>query len=424
MPHTTHDLPLATLQDHFALFPNATRTNDGYALWTHVMDSVFEATLCADQHGRLIYCSSKARTMFRWPKNGPLGEFFWKALELPAQSLEQALAACDDNGMLRLSKANNSRGEFLLRLVAMPQAASDHAYTLLLMDLDRLGDSWPQYQYPRRQSHALDDALGKALLRSLRDDDKQGMLLVDCHGFILAGNVAFRNIFAVENELEGEHLDALLPLDKCPCLKKLSSLNGQRLECCVDLELGGTARSIEIQASKLDMEEGRFLYKLRFEDVSECKALREGLSRKREEVEEMRITLRNVLRYATLDGEGHDNDQNHIINVEVLPATPGVSEKSPEEAHGNQHGGIRKQLNELADGEKASTNPLLYDLTPTEFKVCEQIRDGHATKEIAENMHLAFETVQTHRKNIRRKLGLKGRKISLYMFLRSGGRAA
>jgi DNA-binding NarL/FixJ family response regulator len=32
-------------------------------------------------------------------------------------------------------------------------------------------------------------------------------------------------------------------------------------------------------------------------------------------------------------------------------------------------------------------------------------------------MNLAFETVQTHRKNIRRKLGLRGKNVNLHSFL-------
>jgi DNA-binding CsgD family transcriptional regulator len=33
-------------------------------------------------------------------------------------------------------------------------------------------------------------------------------------------------------------------------------------------------------------------------------------------------------------------------------------------------------------------------------------------------MHSSFETIQTHRKNIRKKMGLKGRKTPLCTYLR------
>ncbi|NCC23654.1 MAG: PAS and helix-turn-helix domain-containing protein [Deltaproteobacteria bacterium] len=62
-------------------------------------------------------------------------------------------------------------------------------------------------------------------------------------------------------------------------------------------------------------------------------------------------------------------------------------------------------------------NPLLR-LTPTEQDICRLILQGATTREVAEVTHSAFETIQTHRKNIRRKLGLRGRKSSLQSFLR------
>jgi DNA-binding CsgD family transcriptional regulator len=36
---------------------------------------------------------------------------------------------------------------------------------------------------------------------------------------------------------------------------------------------------------------------------------------------------------------------------------------------------------------------------------------------MAEELGISFETLQTHRKNIRRKLGLKGESVSLPVFL-------
>jgi DNA-binding NarL/FixJ family response regulator len=52
-------------------------------------------------------------------------------------------------------------------------------------------------------------------------------------------------------------------------------------------------------------------------------------------------------------------------------------------------------------------------LTPAELRMCSLVRQGLTAKEIAEQEHLSVETVNTHRKNIRRKLGLTNQKISL-----------
>ena len=47
-------------------------------------------------------------------------------------------------------------------------------------------------------------------------------------------------------------------------------------------------------------------------------------------------------------------------------------------------------------------------LSPREIEVIKEIRGGLLTKEIAEKLNLSFYTVETHRKNIKLKLGLKG----------------
>ncbi len=58
-------------------------------------------------------------------------------------------------------------------------------------------------------------------------------------------------------------------------------------------------------------------------------------------------------------------------------------------------------------------------LTPVELTVANLIKQGKTTKEIAEFLHLSDRTVETHRYNIRSKLGLKGRTVNLRTYLAS-----
>ena len=58
-----------------------------------------------------------------------------------------------------------------------------------------------------------------------------------------------------------------------------------------------------------------------------------------------------------------------------------------------------------------------YKLTHTEIQVANFIRNGKRTKEIAEILGVATSTVDYHRHNIRRKLGLGGRKENLSAYL-------
>jgi DNA-binding CsgD family transcriptional regulator len=56
-------------------------------------------------------------------------------------------------------------------------------------------------------------------------------------------------------------------------------------------------------------------------------------------------------------------------------------------------------------------------LTPTEFKVANLIRIGKTNKEIAELLNRSLNTIQSHRFNLRKKLGISNRKVNLRSYL-------
>ena len=59
----------------------------------------------------------------------------------------------------------------------------------------------------------------------------------------------------------------------------------------------------------------------------------------------------------------------------------------------------------------------LVRLSTSEIQVINMIKQGKTTKEIAKTMNLAKSTIDFHRNNIRKKLGIKNKKINLKSFL-------
>lgn len=149
----------------------------------------------------------------------------------------------------------------------------------------------------------------------------------------------------------------------------------------------------------------------------------EALRREKEQLEEMNITLRNVLQSIDREREQLLNEVSGKVNNQVLPALNRIENEDDPAIRKGYITVAKDQLMRLAPGSDSS-DPMLLKLTNMETRVCQFIQAGHSSKDIAETLNISLETVQTHRKNIRRKLGLHGKSVSLYAHLKALGLAS
>jgi len=80
---------------------------------------------------------------------------------------------------------------------------------------------------------------------------------------------------------------------------------------------------------------------------------------------------------------------------------------------------IESNLNEITAPFVHSISTKFFKLTPTEMQVINLIKRGKTTKEIADTMNSATSTIDFHRNNIRKKIGIKNRRINLSTYLSS-----
>jgi DNA-binding CsgD family transcriptional regulator len=80
---------------------------------------------------------------------------------------------------------------------------------------------------------------------------------------------------------------------------------------------------------------------------------------------------------------------------------------------------VESNLKEIISSFTHKVSVKYFNLTSTEIQVARQIGHGHTTKKIAAFMNVSPRTVETHRKNIRKKIGLEGKRENLRSHLLS-----
>lgn len=144
-----------------------------------------------------------------------------------------------------------------------------------------------------------------------------------------------------------------------------------------------------------------------------------AVEREKKQLEEMNITLRNVMRSVDRELDEHRRAIDKAVAEVLLPALENVRREDNATVRKGFVDLLGDQLLQLSTGGQGGGNPLLLKLTPTEMKVCQFVQAGSSSKAIAEALNLSIGTVQTHRKNIRKKLKLQNRDINLQTFLAS-----
>lgn len=135
-------------------------------------------------------------------------------------------------------------------------------------------------------------------------------------------------------------------------------------------------------------------------------------------LEEKNITLREVLNQIQEREKQVATQAQANIDKVVIPTLMQLERRVPV--------ALRQSVARIQHDLQRVFSPLVSELerqyaqlSPREVSICNMIRAGLSTKEIAAELGTSVETVRSQRKQVRRKLGISGRKVNLSSYLAS-----
>ena len=161
-------------------------------------------------------------------------------------------------------------------------------------------------------------------------------------------------------------------------------------------------------------------------DITERKQAEQALQKREAELkartrdlEEVNAALKVLLKKRDLDKEELGEKVKLNVNELIWPYLDKLRSGKLGDKEKAYFDIIESNLDNLTSPFLHNLSTKFIRLTPTEIQVIDFIKRGKTTKEIAAMMNLATSTVDTHRNNIRRKLGLKKKNINLTTYLTS-----
>ena len=161
-------------------------------------------------------------------------------------------------------------------------------------------------------------------------------------------------------------------------------------------------------------------------DISMCKQTEQALQErekeletKAKELEEVNTALRVLLKRK--DEDKTELEGKILLNVKEL-IEPYLDKLKKSKLDGRQKSYfniVHTNLNDIISPFAKKLASQYLKLTPKEIQIADLIKHGKTTKDIADLLNLSPQTIESHRKNIRIKLGIKENRANLRTHLLS-----
>jgi len=157
--------------------------------------------------------------------------------------------------------------------------------------------------------------------------------------------------------------------------------------------------------------------KERKQAVCSLKKRERELTKKNAELEDFNTAMKIVFKRRENDLNELEDKILHNIKQLVEPAINEVKKSGLNPKQKKYLQNLQLNLNDITSPMAKNLSSQKYQLTPSEIRIAGMVKHGRSTKEIAEFLSIAPKTVETHRLNIRKKLGISNQGKNLRAFL-------
>ncbi len=165
-----------------------------------------------------------------------------------------------------------------------------------------------------------------------------------------------------------------------------------------------------IELMKRDMD---YLVEEQRQTLEALSLRRDELRRKSTDLEHQNTNLRQLLQQNVADSREMETGVVRNAHSILKPLIEAMRQNRPNADQRLWLERLDSQVDELLNSFAPHLESLRFNLTPQELRVARLIREGYSSQQIARRQQISTRTVTTHRTQIRRKLGIRGRHRNL-----------
>jgi PAS domain S-box-containing protein len=276
---------------------------------------------------------------------------------------------------------------------------------------------------------------GHEFLENIFKTTADGIFVTDFSGIIIRTNDTFCDMLGYrEDELIGTHYSRLYAGDlhaeqSSPVTEQLMEQGYVKNYETAYRKKNGTTFIADVNLSCLSDSRGTVTGAVvAVRDATDRKRMEGALRSSHDELErkvrertadleEANTALRVLLKERDRDRRGLEEKMVFNVNKLIMPYIAKLKQCSDNQ---EQHALVDALESTLSDILSPLIRKLSLDhihLTPAETRVAGLIRQGKTTREIAAMAKLSERTVERHRDNIRKKIGIKNKKVNLRSYL-------